>query len=207
MQAGDQHIRPRPEFIPPGRKYGMCGNLPNCRKADQCTFAHSEAEMRAWNEELAMTRSTEHVPTRVRCRPMPKGVKPSKGEFMMCDNFPDCKEGEACTFSHSEEERYEWNWQLRKELNIRKRPTRTPHGEKFKLCANLPNCPKGDLCTFAHSEAEEHAWNKELAGDSTDSGLSACIQAAVHEIYIYTLLIYSATEQESKVFQFSLYYA
>lgn len=176
MQAGDQSvIRPRPEFIPTGRKYEICANFRNCRKGDACTFAHSEAEKLAWNEQLTISHNTEArpIPTKVTCRPMPKGVncKPPRGEFMICSNFSrgSCRKEAACTFAHSEEERYQWNQQLRKELNIRNRPKISPPGGKFMQCAKFPNCSYGDRCTYAHSEEELHAWNKELAGDTTDS--------------------------------------
>ena len=40
---------------PQGGKFVMCRNLSNCKKGTECTFAHSEEELYAWNEELQST--------------------------------------------------------------------------------------------------------------------------------------------------------
>ena len=127
--------------------------LPNCRRGDRCTFAHSEAEMLVWNG----------------FRPLPN-IEPYGGTYSMCTYHPDCKKGEACTFAHSEDERLEWSQLLKKKLNIRDKPKGvTPQSGEFTLCPSLPNCPTGVKCTYPHSEEEKYAWDKELRADATDA--------------------------------------
>lgn len=152
MQAGSESIRPRPEKIPSGGKFELCGMFPNCRRGKKCTYAHSEAELMAWKQ----IRKRPHV------------VEPYGGAYDMCKNFPDCKKGEACTFAHSKEEKHVWSQQLKKELNIRDMPKVKPGCWKFTLCDSLTNCPNGDKCEYPHSEEEKHAWKKELAEDMPD---------------------------------------
>ena len=74
MQSGSETIRPRPAKLPSKEKFELCSMLPNCRRGERCTFAHSEAEMLVWNG----------------FRPSPK-IEPYGGTYNMCMYYPDCK--------------------------------------------------------------------------------------------------------------------
>ncbi len=48
-----ERIRPLPKEIPPWRRFGLCKNADgSCRRKDNCTYAHSKAELKAWNAQL-----------------------------------------------------------------------------------------------------------------------------------------------------------
>lgn len=52
-------IRQKPNYIPKG-KYGLCAMDERC-SGENCTFAHSKLEHKAWNHELRRRRNSVSV--------------------------------------------------------------------------------------------------------------------------------------------------
>lgn len=93
-------IRPRPK-IPPNIDFQMCKNANSkieCPKGQDCTFAHSQAELASWNRE----RQNE---------PRPAPQIPGPYQFQLCKhmlNTGTCPYGQRCTFAHSDDELEGW---------------------------------------------------------------------------------------------------
>ena len=94
--------RPMPDFKPPRGEFMICSNFPNCKKGAACTFAHSEEERHAWNQQLRKDLNIRKRPT----------FTPPGGKFMLCTKLPKCPFGDKCTYAHSEEEKHAWNKEL-----------------------------------------------------------------------------------------------
>lgn len=93
-------IRPRPKlqlYI----DFMMCKNLKNrhdCPKGQECSYAHSQAELWAWNQE----RQKEPRPA-----PHINGAY----QYQLCKYISksgNCPYGAKCTFAHNEEELRSW---------------------------------------------------------------------------------------------------
>lgn len=93
-------IRPRPKlqiYV----DFMMCKNLKNryeCQKGQECSFAHSQAELWAWNQE----RQKEPRPA-----PLINGAY----QYQLCKYISksgNCPYGIKCTFAHTEEELQSW---------------------------------------------------------------------------------------------------
>lgn len=55
--AGNECIRPFPSHLSQSvRQFIMCIYLPRCSKGKGCTYAHSEEERKAWNDQLRQSR-------------------------------------------------------------------------------------------------------------------------------------------------------
>ena len=93
-------IRPRPR-IPATIDYQMCKNVNSkveCPKGQDCSFAHSQAELSSWN------RDRQNEP-----RPAPQITGPY--QYQLCKhmlNTGTCPYGQRCTFAHSDEELEGW---------------------------------------------------------------------------------------------------
>ena len=93
-------IRPRPK-IPATIDYQMCKNVNSkveCPKGQDCSFAHSQAELSSWNRER------QNEP-----RPAPQITGPY--QYQLCKhmlNTGTCPYGQRCTFAHSDEELEGW---------------------------------------------------------------------------------------------------
>ena len=93
-------IRIRPK-IPSNIDYQLCKNFQSrveCPKGQECSFAHSKAELAIWNSE----RQNE-----------PRPAPPINGpyQYQLCKhmlNTGNCPYGQRCTFAHTEEERKHW---------------------------------------------------------------------------------------------------
>ena len=93
-------LRPRPR-IQATIDYQMCKNFSSkveCPKGQDCTFAHSQAELSSWNRE----RQNE-----------PRPAPPITGsyQYQLCKhmlNTGTCPYGQRCTFAHSNEELEGW---------------------------------------------------------------------------------------------------
>ena len=93
-------VRPRPK-IPPNIDFQICKNVntrTECPKGQECSFAHSKAELSVWNRER------QNEP-----RPAPHINGPY--QYQLCKhmlNTGNCPYGQRCTFAHSDEELREW---------------------------------------------------------------------------------------------------
>lgn len=93
-------IRPRPK-IPPNIDFQICKNVntrTECPKGQDCSFAHSKAELSVWNRER------QNEP-----RPAPHINGPY--QYQLCKHMLNtgmCPYGQRCTFAHSDEELKEW---------------------------------------------------------------------------------------------------
>ena len=93
-------IRPRPK-IPSNIDFQMCKNVNSkmeCPKGQDCSFAHSQAELASWNRER------QNEP-----RPAPQISGPY--QYQLCKhmlNTGTCPYGQRCTFAHSDEELEGW---------------------------------------------------------------------------------------------------
>ena len=93
-------LRPRPK-IPATIDYQMCKNVNSkveCPKGQDCSFAHSQAELSSWNRER------QNEP-----RPAPQITGPY--QYQLCKhmlNTGTCPYGQRCTFAHSDEELEGW---------------------------------------------------------------------------------------------------
>ena len=55
--AGNERIRPFPSHLSQSvQQFIMCKYLPRCSKGKECTYAHSEEERKAWNDQLRQSR-------------------------------------------------------------------------------------------------------------------------------------------------------
>ena len=52
------HIRPRPNI--PLKSFKVCKFFPRCGKK-QCTYAHSDIELKAWNYDLKKGRRSNYI--------------------------------------------------------------------------------------------------------------------------------------------------
>eukprot|EP00731_Ephydatia_muelleri_P025024 Em0017g107a len=92
-------IRPRPKNVNPAVDYQLCNRKEQCTKRDQCSFAHSNVELAAWNRERE---KMPRVPPRLQ----------AGQQFMLCQHMGpgrSCPYGLRCTYAHSDEELKEWN--------------------------------------------------------------------------------------------------
>ena len=146
-----------------------------CSRGPECSFAHSDAELRYWFHE--------RVASNPRLKP-PDHVKAT--HFKLCNSvleeaYSYCKYGTFCSFPHSKEELESWNSygkevsrtskprKLRKKSStanvIRPRPKLSSPPQKYILCAfysKSNHCKQGNRCHYAHSIEELHTWNREL---------------------------------------------
>ena len=91
-------IRPQPKNVPIAVDYQLCNNK-QCSKRDQCSFAHSNVELAAWNRER------EKIPR------APPRLHAGQ-QFMLCKHMgpgKSCPYSLRCSFAHSDEELKEWN--------------------------------------------------------------------------------------------------
>ena len=106
-------IRPRPK-IPATIDFQMCKNVNSkieCPKGQDCSFAHSQAELTSWNRER------QNEP-----RPAPQITGPY--QYQLCKhmlNTGTCPYGQRCTFAHSDEELEGW-------LKLQAGPAALPNG-------------------------------------------------------------------------------
>lgn len=93
-------IRPRPK-LQSYIDFMMCKNLKSryeCQKGQECSYAHSQAELWAWNQE----RQKEPRPA-----PQINGAY----QYQLCKYISksgNCPYGVKCTFAHNEEELQSW---------------------------------------------------------------------------------------------------
>ena len=93
-------IRPKPK-IPANIDFQICKNVQSrteCPKGQECSYAHSRAELLSWNKE----RQDEP-------RPAPHINGPY--QYQLCKhmlNSGACPYGQRCTFAHSDEELRSW---------------------------------------------------------------------------------------------------
>lgn len=94
-------IRPRPK-IPANIDFQICKNVQQgkgeCMKGQDCSYAHSRAELQLWNQER------EKEP-----RPAPSISGPY--QYQLCKHMLGngvCPYGQRCTFAHSDEELQSW---------------------------------------------------------------------------------------------------
>ena len=94
-------IRPRPK-IPANIDFQVCKNVQQgkgeCMKGQDCSYAHSRAELQLWNRER------EKEP-----RPAPSISGPY--QYQLCKHMLGngvCPYGQRCTFAHSDEELQSW---------------------------------------------------------------------------------------------------
>lgn len=93
-------IRPRPK-LHIHIDFMMCKNLKNrneCPKGQDCSYAHSQAELWAWNQE----RQKE---------PRPAPHINGSYQYQLCKYISksgNCPYGVKCTFAHNEEELQSW---------------------------------------------------------------------------------------------------
>ena len=94
-------IRPRPK-IPANIDFQICKNMQQgkgeCMKGQDCSYAHSKAELLLWNQER------EKEP-----RPAPSINGPY--QYQLCKHMLStgtCPYGQRCTFAHSDEELQSW---------------------------------------------------------------------------------------------------
>ena len=91
---------------PPGNRdhdFELCAffRKGRCSAGMRCSFAHSEEERTAWNQEQAADNWRQ-------VRPRPRGIQ---GRFSLCKTqiSGTCVYGDKCTFAHSQLERRVWN--------------------------------------------------------------------------------------------------
>lgn len=93
-------IRPKPK-IPANIDFQICKNVQSrveCPKGQDCSYAHSKAELLSWNRE----RQDEP-------RPAPHINGPY--QYQLCKhmlNSGNCPYGQRCTFAHSDDELQSW---------------------------------------------------------------------------------------------------
>ena len=94
-------IRSRPRNVNPAVDYQLCNRKEQCTKRDQCSFAHSNVELLAWNRERE---KQPRLPPRLQ----------AGQQFQLCQHVGpgrSCPYGVRCTYAHSEEELKDWNRQ------------------------------------------------------------------------------------------------
>lgn len=110
-----------------------------CHKV-QCTFPHSDIELKVWTKQRADEEPRSHIGRHLQlCKIMLNGGV--------------CKV--SCPYAHSPNELHHWE-----NKNIRLPPRIQPHLE-FQMCRHVLNnctCPKGQNCKFAHSSDELYFW-------------------------------------------------
>ena len=91
---------------PPGNRehdFELCAffRKGRCSAGTRCSFAHSEEERQAWNQQQAAENWRQ-------VRPRPRGIQ---GRFSLCKTQVSgtCVYGDKCTFAHSQLERRVWN--------------------------------------------------------------------------------------------------
>jgi hypothetical protein len=172
-ENGNLPIRPRPNIPSQSPTYKLCRenmSKKKCPRGPECSFAHSDAELRYWFHD--------RVASNPRLKP-PDHVKAT--HFKLCHSVLEeaygyCKYGTFCSFPHSKEELELWNSygtsklrKLRKNSSTanvtRPRPKQSSPPQKYILCKFYlkSNCKQGNRCYYAHSREELHAWNKELS--------------------------------------------
>jgi hypothetical protein len=163
-----------------------------CARGVECAFAHSDAELASWkvakenDERVAVARLTT-------ARPLPE--KYNGPHFQLCLSVTEarpCREGEHCTFAHSQFEIKEWTRmrQQKKDDEARERLARAPKtsgppgttrpppaglNSKAQLCnyQMAGYCQKGALCSFAHSVDEVESWEAARVAGTISQDLSS----------------------------------
>jgi hypothetical protein len=191
-------IRPRPSIPPQTPGYKLCTNKKKCPRGLECSFAHSDAELRYWFHDRVANEPRQKPPDHVRAV-----------NFHLCNSvslekYGFCSYGTNCSYPHSERELQLWNAyrdaKVKKSPDpsklhqdpspsatssaahvIRPKPKLCPTPQKYDRCKYfyMSSCMRGNECHFAHSEEELFAWNEGL-------------QWYVICIYVATCMLYAA---------------
>ena len=129
-----QHIHPAeprkpPQMVSPRIPYELCLNLKlenSCRYGEKCHFAHSEDELKEWNQ------SRVRIPRKI------------PGEYKLCWNMQNeryCPWGERCGFAHSDVELEKWNQHFRAERKEYLRSLSEDGEQQSEPALNRQVCP------------------------------------------------------------------
>ncbi|XP_068761782.1 3'-5' exoribonuclease HELZ2-like isoform X3 [Montipora capricornis] len=161
LQIAKSAIRPRPTGVL--GTYQLCWQFKRrltCSRGQKCTFAHSENERIAWEEDRKkVKKKVKNVKANdgssllkdfrvafrgpANCR-APLRIPGNGGKYRMCPKWPEgkCKLDKRCTLAHGKEELKAWNEHL-ENMNKRKKEESVKKNARQKndLTANvsLPN--------------------------------------------------------------------
>ena len=84
-----------------------------CKYGGNCSYPHSEEELKLWTDYRKQSRRSSHSPHTPGIRPKPKLSSPSS-KYTLCKYYSKskCTQGKKCPFAHSKQELAAWNDRL-----------------------------------------------------------------------------------------------